>query len=79
MQAHAIDVEKVQETLSELVEQATEDGEVILTRDGEPVAKIVPIFPEQARLTPRKAGSAKGLIKIADDFDEPLEEFRDYM
>ncbi|MEM7539923.1 MAG: DUF2281 domain-containing protein [Chloroflexota bacterium] len=29
---------------------------------------------------PRKAGSAKHMgIKIADDFDEPLEEFEEYM
>jgi hypothetical protein len=24
-------------------------------------------------------GSLKGLIKMAEDFDEPLEEFKDYM
>lgn len=27
----------------------------------------------------RKAGSAEGLIQISDDFDEPLDEFKDYM
>jgi hypothetical protein len=27
----------------------------------------------------RQAGSAKGLITISDDFDEPLEDFKDYM
>ncbi len=27
----------------------------------------------------RTFGSAKGLIKIAEDFDEPLEDFREYM
>jgi hypothetical protein len=26
-----------------------------------------------------KAGSAKGLITIADDFDEPLADFKEYM
>jgi hypothetical protein len=26
-----------------------------------------------------KAGSAKGLITIADDFDEPLDDFSEYM
>ncbi len=26
-----------------------------------------------------KAGSAKGLIKMSPDFDEPLEEFKAYM
>jgi antitoxin (DNA-binding transcriptional repressor) of toxin-antitoxin stability system len=25
------------------------------------------------------AGSAKGLIQVADDFDEPLEELKEYM
>lgn len=28
---------------------------------------------------PAKAGSAKGLIQMSDDFDAPLEEFKDYM
>ncbi|MGK5091009.1 type II toxin-antitoxin system prevent-host-death family antitoxin [Deltaproteobacteria bacterium TL4] len=27
----------------------------------------------------RKAGSAKGKIKISDDFDEPLDDFQEYM
>lgn len=26
----------------------------------------------------RKAGLAKGLIEMSDDFDEPLEDFKDY-
>jgi hypothetical protein len=30
-------------------------------------------------LKERKPGIAKGLIKIAPDFDEPLEDFKDYM
>jgi hypothetical protein len=28
---------------------------------------------------PRKAGLAKGLIKMKDDFDDPLEDFAEYM
>ncbi len=32
-----------------------------------------------ARPRKRTFGSAKGLIKIADDFDDPLEDFREYM
>ncbi len=27
----------------------------------------------------RKAGLAKGLIRMKEDFDEPLEDFKDYM
>jgi hypothetical protein len=26
-----------------------------------------------------KFGSAKGMIKMSDDFDEPLEELKEYM
>jgi len=28
---------------------------------------------------PKKAGLAKGLIKMKDDFDEPLDDFEEYM
>jgi len=31
------------------------------------------------RTTPRRAGSAEGLITISPDFDEPLPEFEEYM
>lgn len=28
---------------------------------------------------PRKAGFLKGMIQMSDDFDEPLEDFKEYM
>ncbi len=28
---------------------------------------------------PRKAGSAKGLIKMSEDFDDPIEDFKESM
>ena len=31
------------------------------------------------KLKERNPGSAKGLIKMSPDFDEPLEDFKDYM
>jgi prevent-host-death family protein len=76
MHLHAIDVKHAQDQLPSLVEQAVEDGEVILTRDGQPVAKIIPILPVRK---PRQFGSARGLIRMAEDFDAPLDEFKDYM
>jgi hypothetical protein len=30
-------------------------------------------------LHPRKAGSAKGMVKMSDDFDAPLDDFAEYM
>jgi prevent-host-death family protein len=58
--------------LSELVRAAENGDEVVLTRQGEHVARLVP-------MRARKAGSARGLFTVPPDFDEPLEDFRDYM
>lgn len=38
-------------------------------------SKIEDEYPKQ----PKKAGLAKGLIKIKEDFDEPLDDFNEYM
>ncbi|HEX8432293.1 MAG TPA: hypothetical protein VF625_13475 [Longimicrobium sp.] len=56
--------------LREIVEAATRNGEVILTRDGEAVAKIVALPTARP---PRRLGSARGLIHMADDFDAATE------
>jgi len=34
---------------------------------------------QQPPLQKRQFGAGKGLIIMADDFDEPLEDFKDYM
>ncbi|HEU0015761.1 MAG TPA: type II toxin-antitoxin system prevent-host-death family antitoxin, partial [Longimicrobium sp.] len=72
----AVDLDQAQARLPELVRQVSRGEDVILTEDGEPVAKIIPFRRAQG---PREFGSAKGLIHMADDFDAPLEDFRDYM
>jgi len=50
--------------------------EIVLTRSGLPLVKLVALTGQKRK---RRFGSAKGLIKISDDFDEPLDDFRDYM
>ena len=64
--------------LPELIEAAKGGEEIIITKDEQPVVKLVLVPPVKKR-RPAKAGTAKGLITIADDFDEPLEDFKDYM
>ena len=48
---------------------------------GEPVEVIV--LPASSRVAAerprRQAGSAKGLITVPNDFDEPLDDFKPYM
>lgn len=53
--------------LSRLVAAAERGEEVILARDGKPVAKIVPL--RMARVAP--PGSMRGRIHLSPDWDSP--------
>lgn len=75
MGEHAIDLSEAQARLAELVHKAARGEDVILTNGGEPVARIVPITRAEG---PREFGGARGLIRMAEDFDAPLTEFREY-
>lgn len=65
---------KAKMRMDELLERVEEGEEVVITRGGRPVAKLVPLTEASAKPV-RKLGSAKGKIIIADDFDEPVEDF----
>jgi antitoxin (DNA-binding transcriptional repressor) of toxin-antitoxin stability system len=64
--------------LAELIEAAMRGEEVIITKDERSVVKLVPL-PTEKKHYPAKAGTAIGLVTVAEDFDEPLEDFKDYM
>lgn len=55
--------------------------EVYTTWGEKPVKVILLADEEPAAQTKRKRkpGSAKGKVKIMDDFDAPLEDFKEYM
>lgn len=71
-----IEVSELPQQIDRLIEAVTQGEEVILTQSAHPLAKLTRI-PDAAR--PRRAGSAKGQIRIAPDFDEPLDDFKEYM
>jgi prevent-host-death family protein len=54
---------------AQLIERAEHGEEVVIERDGKPVARLSPAAPTAA---PRQPGSARGLIKIHPNFDDPL-------
>jgi prevent-host-death family protein len=58
---------------SELVQKALLGEEVIVAKENKPVVKIVAIKP-----VARKPGTGTG-IWMSPDFDEPLDDFREYM
>jgi antitoxin (DNA-binding transcriptional repressor) of toxin-antitoxin stability system len=67
-------VEDIKVTLPELLDSLTPGDEVILTRNHQPVAKLVTGLPR--RRDPRKAGNCVGMVRIVADDDEHLEDFR---
>ena len=57
---------------SELVEKALAGDEVVVARDNKPLLKLVPLG-DGGR--PRQPGSARGQVRMAEDFDEPIRDF----
>lgn len=64
--------------LVRLVEAALQGEEIIILKDNQPVVRLTPLKSSPKR-RPAKAGSAKGLVWMSEDFDEPLEDFKEYM
>ena len=60
-------------TLSKLVEKAERGEDVVICRNGIPVAKLVPI--EKKRILRKDLrGIAKGLFTMSPDFERPMTE-----
>lgn len=73
-----ITLAQASQQLSELIKAAINGEEIIITKDEQPVVRLTPVNLGGKRF-PAKAGSAKGLLTVSDDFDEPLEDFKDYI
>ena len=57
--------------VSRLVERASAGEEIVIARDGRPMARLVALAPSQG---PRLEGAYRGEFWIADDFDELPDE-----
>lgn len=55
--------------LSRLAERAANGEEIIIARNGRPLARLMPL--ERSR-KPRKLGFWKGAVWMSEDFDAPL-------
>ncbi|HBB32514.1 MAG TPA: type II toxin-antitoxin system prevent-host-death family antitoxin [Cyanobacteria bacterium UBA8803] len=71
-----IDIEQVKIQWEGLFQAALNGDEVVITQNNQPILKLVRFTPFKKR---RQSGSAKGLIFMASDFDQPLEDFSEYM
>lgn len=72
-----VTLENAKAQLSELIAALKPNEQILIVDNGQPLATLT----RAARTAwPCKAGSAKGTAHwMADDFDAPLEDFREYM
>lgn len=57
--------------LSRILTTLDKDDEVVITRYGKPVARLIPYAP---RITKRQPGRLKNQFKVDDSFFDPLPE-----
>jgi antitoxin (DNA-binding transcriptional repressor) of toxin-antitoxin stability system len=76
MDMSTVTLEEAKAHLDELIAGLRPGEELVITDQGQPLAQV-----KKAERTswPCKAGSAAGKIHMAPDFDEPLENFKEYM
>jgi prevent-host-death family protein len=63
------DLYEAKTNLSQLVDRAAAGEEIIIAKNGVPLARLVPL---EARAMPRTPGGWEHGVRIADDFDDPL-------
>jgi antitoxin (DNA-binding transcriptional repressor) of toxin-antitoxin stability system len=75
---HKLKLEESPELIKTLIDELRHGGSVDVTENSKLVAKFVLVNGTQSKK--RKAGFGIGLIKaVSDDFEAPLEDFKDYM
>ena len=63
-----VNVHEAKTNLSKLLARVELGEEIVIARDGEPVAKLVPVTATRRGIR----GSMKGMFELGPDFDEPL-------
>lgn len=64
-----MNVHEAKTHLSRLLERVERGEEIVIGRNGNPVARLVPIEPTTRE---RPIGKYRGQIHVTEDFDEPL-------
>jgi antitoxin (DNA-binding transcriptional repressor) of toxin-antitoxin stability system len=73
---YQVTADEAKSRLDELLAAALRGEQVVIAADATHSVQLVPTPIARKR---RKAGSAKGLISVAEDFDAPLADFEEYM
>jgi antitoxin (DNA-binding transcriptional repressor) of toxin-antitoxin stability system len=73
---YKVNVEQAAEQLPELIAAAVQGDEVLIVTANQQVVRLIALSQTKPQ---REFDTAKGLIEMSDDFDEPLEDFQEYM
>jgi antitoxin (DNA-binding transcriptional repressor) of toxin-antitoxin stability system len=74
-----VEIERAATRSPYLVNKTVKGDEIVITKRGTPLVRSSAAPAAKRKKKKRIFGSAKGLIKMAPDFDKPLEDFKDYM
>ena len=70
-----IGMHEAKTTLSQLVERAVSGEDIVISRNGTPVVRLVPVVTVSSLETVR--GAWRNQVEIADDFDELPDDIAD--
>ena len=73
-----VTLQEAQSKLADLVHGLVPGEELLITENDRPVARLIPTLPEPPQ-TPRRLGTLRGTVLSMEHFDDPLEEFEEYM
>ena len=73
-----ITIEEAQAGLTDLIHRLAPGDEVLITENERTVAKLTVAAPERVK-KPRELGTMRGTVLSMEHFDDPLEDFEDYM
>jgi antitoxin (DNA-binding transcriptional repressor) of toxin-antitoxin stability system len=69
---HTVTIAEARKQLPGPIDEVRAGGEVVILAEDVPAARLVPIVRAGY-------GCLKGQMKMADDFDAPLDDFADYL
>jgi prevent-host-death family protein len=70
-----VNIHEAKTNLSKLIDKVLKGESVVISKSNKPIVKLVLVNELQ---TKRNLGTAKGIVKILDDFDTPMDDFKGY-
>lgn len=70
-----VNIHEAKTHLSRLIQEAIDGEEIIIARGNQPIVRLVLVASAKRD---RSTGWASGQVRMADDFDAPLDDFADY-